>query len=220
MHSYSRSDLLSNSLTMPQRTTSPVHGGGPTHLPAISDTMGSMYTDTPGQAQSTAESKGIDAASMRLIQPYSFKPSWPDFGDASIPCDGSIECFLYILYSMHGEKLTGDPVVVASGNNSNKSSSDTKPEGVIDSTSSRPLDVPQAGGTWPKKGPEVCEPPAGTGFLQLLVIVLTGACIQVVFFHCTPLRGQAAQIPRAVCDNMFAQCGTVVNITMHPTEIR
>ena len=49
---------------------------------------------------------------------------------------------------------------------------------------------------------------------------LMGVRVQVVFFHCTPLRGQNAQIPRAVCENLFGQCGTVVNITMHPTEIR
>ena len=94
IHSYSRSDLLSTSLTMPQRTTSPVHAGGPAHLPAISDTMGSMYTEAPGQGQSTADSKAIDAVSMRFLQHNIFKPSWPDFGDASIPCRGfnMIQC--------------------------------------------------------------------------------------------------------------------------------
>jgi hypothetical protein len=76
-HSYSsRCDLLSTSLTMPQRTTSPVHTGGPSHHPTPSDTMASIYTEAHGQAQSTADSKGVDSVSMALLQRCCSCPAW------------------------------------------------------------------------------------------------------------------------------------------------
>lgn len=37
----------------------------------------------------------------------------------------------------------------------NSSSSDTKQDGTVDSSTSRALEVVQAGGVWPKKAPEV-----------------------------------------------------------------
>lgn len=48
---------------------------------------------------------------------------------------------------------------IAAANNS--CSSDTKPDGTIESTNSRALDLAQAIGNWPKKAPEVSAPHTG-----------------------------------------------------------